>query len=328
MTTTNLPAGKRFRQIALPLLVAISLTGCAVLPFGSPEKRLSPSEKMMWSTYAFGTKHGLATCFIVLRKDSFEPGGNVAVVITAAHILSTAPKGPFYLAARMFNGGNDPQVMLCELRPPQSSWPIFVKHPSYDIGAFEIRIPAQLAQVITFPSFLNEDAIGSERGHPRVGEDVLFLGFPKVAPGTAGGFPILRAGRVGSYSVDERQRLFLINADVYPGDSGGPVFAARRGGKPRLLGMVTARGGRNAEEVVPLAIALDATAIRETLALVAERARRINRTASSTAAATEDVAQSRPAAPVIDRWEVLAPGDASRDLVKEAPALEAEIQER
>ena len=326
MTTTTWSVRKRFRQIALLSLIAITLAGCAGLPSSYSGQGLTPSEKMMWSTYAFGTQRGVGTCFIVHRKDASEPGGTVAVVVTAAHILSTAPKGPFYLVARISNAGQDPQTILFELRPPQSPDPIFVKHPFYDIGAFEIRIPAQLAQVVTFPSFLDENVIGASTAHPRVGENVLFLGFPKVAPGTVGGFPILRAGRVGSYSVDERQRRFLINADIYPGDSGGPVFAARRGAKPRLVGMVTARGGRKPDEAIPLAIALDAKVIRETLALVAARARRMQEAASSKGATASNVPQSKPVAANAGEWEVLARGDASRDFQMETPAL-AEIEE-
>jgi hypothetical protein len=281
---------------------------------------------MMWSTYAFGTRHGLATCFIVLRRDSSAPGGTAAVVVTAAHILSTAPKGPFYLVARIAEGGGDPQVVLVELRPPQSSGPIFVKHPLYDIGAFEIRIPPQLAHLITFPSFLNEKAIGTKRDAPRAGQDVLFVGFPKVLPGTAGGFPVLRAGKIASYSGSGsgKQHVFLINADVYPGDSGGPVFAAR-GGKPRLVGMVTARAGLDPNAVVPLAIALDATTIHETLQLVAERARRIDGARSLPDAAAERTAQSRSASAGVSSWVVQAVGDGSRDLIKKAPRIKANL---
>ena len=327
MTMMNSKAGGLFRKALLQLLIAFSLAGCAALQSGSLERGLNPSEKMMWSTYAFGTKHGLATCFIVLRRDSSAPGGTVAVVVTAAHILSTAPKGPFYLAARIAEGGGDPQVVLVELRPPQSSGPIFVKHPLYDIGAFEIRIPPHLAHLITFPSFLNENAIGAQRDPPRAGQDVLFVGFPKVLPGTAGGFPVLRAGKIASYSGSGsgKQQIFLINTDVYPGDSGGPVFAARRGGKPRLVGMVTARAGRDPNAVVPLAIALDATTIHETLELVAERARRIDGARSLPHAAAESIAQSRPAASGVGSWVVQAVGDGSRDLTKKAPTIKANL---
>jgi Trypsin-like peptidase domain len=327
MTMMNSKAGGLFRKALLQLLIAFSLAGCAALQSGSLEGGLNPSEKMMWSTYAFGTKHGLATCFIVLRRDSSAPDGTVAVVVTAAHILSTAPKGPFYFVARIAEGDGDPQIVLVELRPPQSSGPIFVKHPLYDIGAFEIQIPPHLAHLITFPSFLNEKAIGSERDRPRAGQDVLFVGFPRVLPGTAGGFPVLRAGKIASYSGSRsgKQQVFLINTDVYPGDSGGPVFAARSGGKPRLVGMVTARAGRDPNAIVPLAIALDATTIHETLELVAERARRIDGARSLPHAAGGSVAQFRPAASGVGSWLVQAVGNGSRDLTKKAPTIKANL---
>lgn len=328
MTMTKSRATNLFRKIGLPLLTTISLIGCAALPSGSLGKGLNPSEKMMWSTYAFGTKHGLATSFIVLRKDSSLPGGTVAVVVTAAHILSTAPKGPFYLAARVAQDGGDPQIMLVELRPPQSGGPIFVKHPLYDIGAFEIRIPPQLAHLVTFPSFLQETAIRPERDRPRAGEDVLFVGFPKVMPGTPGGFPVLRAGKIASYSGSGRQQVFLINGDVFPGDSGGPVFAVQHGGAPRLLGMVTARGGRSPDDAVPLAIALDAAVIRETLDLVAERAHGLDESDSMPAGTTGRVAKSTPFTSRVGPWEVRAPGDASIELLKEAPQPNANLRKR
>jgi hypothetical protein len=288
---------------------------------------LNPSEKMMWSTYAFGTKHGLATCFIVVPRQSSGPGKTV-VVVTAAQILSTAPHGPFYLAARIGDVGSDPHVMLFELRPPSSKQPIFVKHPLYDIGAFEISIPPQLSDIVRFPSFLNENAIGADRDRPRAGQDVLFAGFPKVLPGTAAGFPVLRAGKVASYSGSREQRAFLINADVYPGDSGGPVYLARRRGAPRLVGMVTARGGRNPNDVLPLAIAVDATTIREIVEQAAKQAHRVHQPSSSSDSRTKRVAQSRPFVSEANSWEVLAPGNASCDFVNEPPALKAEIHER
>lgn len=319
------PAGKILGRIGLAWLIASTVTGCAALPLGATGKTLNPSEKMMWSTYAFGTKHGLATCFVVLPRDSSASGKKV-IVVTAGHILSTAPRGPFYLASRI--GDDDPRAMVFELRPPQTKEPIFVKHPLYDIGAFEILIPPQLSDVVTFPSFLKETAIGSQGDRPRAGQDVLFTGFPKVLPGTAGGFPILRAGKIASYSGSAKQRAFLINTDVYPGDSGGPVFLARGGGRPRLIGMVIARGGRDPNQVIPLAIAVDATTIRETVELAARQAHRIRQPSSSSEAGANRVSRSRPAATEADTWEVLAAGDASRDLLKELLQLKANPRDR
>ena len=95
------------------------------------------------------------------------------------------------------------------------------------------------------------------------------LGFPKIFPGTEGAFPVFRRGTIASYSCGSQADLekYLIHTNVYPGDSGGPVFAARSRGAPALLGLVSERIGPKAGEV-PLAVAIDSTVIRETLALL------------------------------------------------------------
>ena len=63
----------------------------------------------------------------------------------------------------------------------------------------------------------------------------------------------------------------MINTNVYAGDSGGPVFRNSRRGRPQLVGILTERIGK--EGSVPLAVALDASVIAETLELAAARGR-------------------------------------------------------
>jgi Trypsin-like peptidase domain len=256
-------------------LTAFSLAGCAGLHSGLRLRGLTPTEKMMWSTYAVGTRRGLATGFVVLRRDAQAPGGVVPVVVTAAHLLNTAPKGPFYLALRLRDDAGNLQVAALELQPTTSKVPAYMRHPRYDVAALELRLPLQVAKLVPLPSFLDEQSIGRRGDRPRVGQDVSFLGFPDVFPGTAGAFPVLRGGKIASYaaSAPGRPQPFLIHTNVYPGDSGGPVFTARERGKPKLVGMLT-RGIRSkARTAVALAVAVDAQAIRETLQLLAERER-------------------------------------------------------
>ena len=221
---------------------------------------------MVWSTYAIGTRKGLATCVVVNRTGA---GAHDAfpVVVTSAHVLSVAPHGPFFLAARVPGNGAEPSVALLEFQPTSTAEPAYVRHPVYDVAAIELPIPPDIAAQLTLPSFINENAIGTDA--PRVGDEVSVLGFPQVFPGTAGAFPVLRAGRIASYAAGPRSEWgkFLVNANIYPGDSGGPVFAARRRGRPRLIGMMTERIGPR-EGAVPLAVAIDARVIRETLQLL------------------------------------------------------------
>ena len=151
--------------------------------------------------------------------------------------------------------------------PPDSVHP-YVAHPRRDIAAMEIRLPPDVARIISIPSFISESTL-ARQSVPHVGDQILVLGFPKVFPGTEGGFPIFRTGTIASYSSGSQTDLekYLIHTNVYSGDSGGPVFAARSRGAPVLLGLVSERIGPKADEV-PLAVAIDSTVIRETLALL------------------------------------------------------------
>jgi hypothetical protein len=78
---------------------------------------------------------------------------------------------------------------------------------------------------------------------------------------------------VASYPVGTAQAhgCFLINSDVYPGDSGAPVFVPGRGSRPRLAGMIIQRIGPDARAFSHLAVAVDAAVVRETLDLLAAR---------------------------------------------------------
>jgi hypothetical protein len=127
-------------------------------------------------------------------------------------------------------------------------------------------LPPEIARLIGLPSFLDERTIGRQ-GQAHVGDEILILGFPKIFPGTTGGFPVFRSGRIASYSPGSQtdRMKFLIHSDIYSGDSGGPVFAEHSWGGPQLLGLITERVGPKNRQV-PLAIAIDASAIRETLA--------------------------------------------------------------
>jgi V8-like Glu-specific endopeptidase len=227
---------------------------------------------MEWSTYAIGTTKGMATCVIVNRRDVNAPSGAVPVLVTSAHVLSVAPHGPYFLAARIPKSGASPDIAILEFQIPSDRQPAYVKHPRHDVAAIALRIPSDIAKEISLPSFLNESAIATRGTEPHIGEEISVLGFPRVFPGTEGGFAVLRGGKIASYSAGPAvsREKFLVNANVYAGDSGGPVFAASERRTPKLIGLLTERIGPKSG-AVPLAVAVNATVIRETLELLAQR---------------------------------------------------------
>jgi hypothetical protein len=98
------------------------------------------------------------------------------------------------------------------------------------------------------------------------GCEVWFVGYPENRFDTAHNLPVLRRGYLASIPrVDfERQPQLLIDAQVFPGSSGSPVFAAT-GGKFRLLGVVAQTMIRNQKlQAVP---AVNAVGVQQVLGL-------------------------------------------------------------
>jgi len=264
-----------FCRFALGMLAAIMLSGCAGASSGTAGTSLNATEKMMWSTYPLGTPKGMATGFAIGQRDAKTPGGVALVVVTSVHVLETIGRGPFVVGARVTDAAGEPRLALIRLQPPRGHERFYVRHPVHDLAAFELPIPAEARSVVKVPLFLDDKSFAA-RGDPlRAGADVSFLGFPDVMPGTSDAFPILRSGKVASYPVgpSNTQGYFLIDADVYPGDSGAPVFRTGRGGRPVLAGVILRRVGRDRRAFSHLAIAVEASAIRETLDLLAARKR-------------------------------------------------------
>ncbi len=264
--------GKRSRILRAIVLVAVAIFLSACATGIEPGTNLTAAEKMMWSTYAIATSKGMATCIVVNRKDSSASHGILPVVVTSAHVLSVAPHGPYYLVIRHPRIGSSPEIGLLEFQAPDPGERPFVQHPKHDVAAFELRIPSEFADEVSLPSFIDEGSIGRARDEAHAGDEISVLGFPKVFPGTEGAFPVLRAGKIASYSAgppSDREK-FLINTNVYGGDSGGPVFSGHRRERPRLVGIVTERIGEKSG-AVPLAVAVNASVIRETLRLQAAR---------------------------------------------------------
>lgn len=235
--------------------------------------RLPPSEQGMWSTYALATQKGDATCFVVRDPRTSMDGDEGAVVFTSTHVLESIGDGPLVLSLRLRDeDSGEARVVMLGFVPPKARGRsgFYVRHPRHDLAAFSLHIPPEYAWLLRTRSFLRTQSLLGKARHLHTGDEVSFLGYPEVLPGTGGAFPVLRSGRVASYPVGTSQAggRFLINADVYPGDSGAPVFLANEKRRLRLAGMIIQRIGATSASFSHLAVAVDADAIRETLDLL------------------------------------------------------------
>lgn len=274
MSLTHLPAPAASASLHLQRMLAAALLASSLCLWGSActtAGRLNTTERMMWSTYPLATEKGMAAAFIVMHRDPILGSGDVPVVFTSYHVLKTVNHGPLIIGVRMPGENGDPAIALLKLYPDtRQKRPFYVRHPGSDVAAFPLQLPEELTGVVDVSSYIEERHLARPGHRLHTGTDVLFLGYPDVLPGTSGAFPVLRSGRVASYPLGTpaSEGRFLINADVYPGDSGAPVFVSRKHGAPWLAGMVIQRVSETTDGFAHLAIAVDADTLRETLALL------------------------------------------------------------
>jgi Trypsin-like peptidase domain len=255
----------RLVQWTVLLLTTLLYVGCAT----AGKQALKPAETVILSTYPLASSKAFGTGFLMAMKDRKVPGGVVPVMVTSTHLIRSAGQGAIYMPLRGFDAKGNLSAAVLEVVPARKGLPFYVRHPILDVAAFKVRFPKQMPVPLLL-TLLEEKNLES-RSEPRAGEEVVFVGFPEGQGTSLGMFPVLRSGRIAS--LDQSLlglRSFLINGDVYPGDSGAPVFRASQSGKPSLVGMVTERLGFGRRSPFPLALAVDARAIRETLRLLAE----------------------------------------------------------
>ena len=224
----------------------------------------------MLATYPLASETAFGTGFLMGVRDRRAGGGVVPVIVTSTHFAKTANRTPIYMPLRGFDSNGNLSVALLEAVPAKKSGVLYVRHPRFDVAAFKVKFPRNISAHLLVALLKEENLeVGDE---PRAGDQVNFAGFPEGQGTSLGMFPVLRSGTVASFDQSVLGlRSFLINGDVYPGDSGAPVFRTSSKGATRLVGMVIERLSFGRRTPFPLALAIDARAIRETLHLLAQR---------------------------------------------------------
>lgn len=118
---------------------------------------------------------------------------------------------------------------------------IYVEHPDQAVdlgclvanaiedlksGIFALTIPRHMLATFQEPDLI-------------AGMDIYFVGYPANRYDTINNLPLMRHGYIASLPTTDFQGKpqFIVDAQVWPGSSGSPVFA-NFGGKMRLMGVV------------------------------------------------------------------------------------------
>ena len=149
------------------------------------------------------------------------------LLITADHVLALMPRDKATVGFRDRDASGVWRYRPVTVRIRDAGGhALWTRHPTQDVAAIvlppTITHAAVPARELPRSRTLERLAI-----HP--GSEMMALGFPAGVAANAAGFPILRSGRVASWPLwpEDRYPTYLVDFNVVPGNSGGPVFVAR-----------------------------------------------------------------------------------------------------
>jgi hypothetical protein len=222
-----------------------------------------------------------------LVDDPTPDGRPRTVLITAGHVFEKMPGARANIGYRVQDKDGAWRYEPTPLTIRAGASALWTRDPDRDVAAIVVVAPPEFARAAIPLAWL---ADGDAFSHATIGpgDEMLVLGYPQGLSANSAGFPILRSGRIAS-PVDAAtvSPTFLLDFHVFPGNSGGPVFAASApapvGGDlrqasntgdtapaPVVMGLLTQQVELNNERL-EIGIVTEAPFIRDTLALLDAR---------------------------------------------------------
>jgi hypothetical protein len=213
-----------------------------------------------------------------LISDPTPDGHPRTVLVTANHVFAKMPGPIATIGFRIENADGSWTYTPAALKIRDGARELWVHHPNRDVAVISIDAPPAFAKAAIPENWLATDDTFS-RYSLGPGDEMLALGFPEGLSANSAGFPILRAGKVASFPLGPSSAFptFLLDFNVFPGNSGGPVYVDESahqvpggdGGAPGgfIAGMLTQQVELNSQNL-SIGIVTDARFVRETLSLL------------------------------------------------------------
>ena len=206
-------------------------------------------EQIFWSTVRItipqesGKGASIGTGFI-FNAPLNDPGKHsVTLLISNKHVY-VDPTRPIILNFTRRDPSNLERPLLGQITTLQGNefQSLYIEHPDpgIDLACLNISIITQPEKGIFYKSFFPEMLADYTEKELVPGAEVWSIGYPENRFDTVHNLPILRHGHIASVpAIDYNgKKQIVIDAQVFPGSSGSPVFAAL-GGKYKLIGVVT-----------------------------------------------------------------------------------------
>jgi hypothetical protein len=239
-------------------------------------------EQMFFVTTKIVIKHksscatSIGTGFIIRAILPSHPDRSIILLFSNKHLLDRSDaEVEFLLHERENSSLSLPSLTSVRNFRTTMHDLLYYEHDTEDVACINI------SRIDTFNPFYKSIPLDmiSSCNEPELlaGSEVLFVGYPNNRYDSVHNLPIIRKGIIASAPhIDFNGRMqFIIDAQVFQGSSGSPVFTVLHG-KYKLIGIVAATMVRNqqlqivptafsaeVQEVIGLGIVIKSTAIKE-----------------------------------------------------------------
>lgn len=191
---------------------------------------LSLSETLLYLTVRLEGKtsannYSVGTGFLFVHTDQL-------FLVTNKHVIKDVQQGHFFL--HRANGADRTEPVSGSVHNVNFTHRDFVGHPNPKVDVAVVNLTGAVNQLnsqghYVFWRNFSVDTIPSQADMDKfIGalEEVAFVGYPNGLWDSSNNFPIIRKGITATpYAVDfQGEPVFLIDASVFPGSSGSPVF--------------------------------------------------------------------------------------------------------
>ena len=197
----------------------------------------SIAEQFLFTTCRFETqlangKVGTATGFIYTEdRDSLS----YTFLVTNKHVVRDAKQGSLFFTARKDDQPVLGSVHQIVLDPFNKGW-FFHKDESVDVavipfGNIEKELEKKGLKVYYKSTRANLIPTAQQMGEIDALEEIVFIGYPNAIWDQVNNIPVMRRGTTATpIQIDFMGKpQFLIDASVFPGSSGSPVFLYNSG---------------------------------------------------------------------------------------------------
>lgn len=235
--------------------------------------------KLVLASYRLEHPKTSGTCFLLQRPDPADENQQQYLLVTAAHAFTAMDgKRPVLILRKQDEAGNW-QAVPTEIVIREGNKPLWHQHPKEDIALLAIQVPEGVT-----PHALPLEALATTEewnSHPpEPGSLIRCVGYPHASlfkPNEAG-FPSTRLGCISDYPLTpiENHDRFLVDFNVFEGDSGGAVYSEEFESGPKIIGLVHGQHFLNEQykliysegrirKRLGLAIVVNSAVIRETI---------------------------------------------------------------